>query len=98
MNLQFFGRKQLIDALCNGWGPVPGYDYAPGEYAFLLAADDARRTRHEARLLAGKLKGTKRPKMSNLSAASKCRKTHGGRLSRQKWADFRARLMSEVRA
>lgn len=43
MLLDFAPRRQLVDWLSNGWSPVPGYEYQPGEWAFLLVQDGAVR-------------------------------------------------------
>lgn len=94
--LKWFGRKQIEAALMNGFSPVPGYEYRPGEYAFLLMSEDVRRNRVEASTLASQLKGVKREKISNMSAATRGRKCPKRGLSRGKWAAFRASLNPDL--
>lgn len=36
MSLEFVPRRQLRDHLLAGWHLIPGMDYAPAEWAFLM--------------------------------------------------------------
>lgn len=55
MDLSFHPRRNLVDALQNGFGPVPGYEYRAGERTFLLIADGSRRSLSEAREIAAEI-------------------------------------------
>lgn len=41
MNLEYFPRKQIVEALERGYRLVPGHAYLPGDYAIIMCKPDA---------------------------------------------------------
>jgi hypothetical protein len=101
MHLEYFGRKHLVNALMEGWSPVPGYEYHSEEYAYLLMAEDIVRSTVKARYIACALK--REAKISRqFKSNSKAGTASGLETKRQRYGSassyFITRKLAEVRA
>lgn len=64
MNLEYFPRSKLVEALQSGWRLLVGHEYGPADYAILLTA---------AAIRTAAARFSPKPVRSNISAAATSR-------------------------